>query len=131
MNPSYGITRELPETSYDEAVERLTAALQDQGFSVLTRIDMKAVMKDKLGVDLRPYLILGACSPTFAHQALAAEPGIGLLLPCNVVVAEREEGGAVVSAIDPIKVFALADRDDVSGVAEQIRAKLWAVIDNL
>ncbi len=131
MNPSYGMTRELPQTSYAEAIEKVTAALKEQGFGILTEIDVQATLKTKLDVDVPPYIILGACNPPFAHQALQAEPGIGLLLPCNVVVAERDEGGAVVSAIDPVKAFSLVDREDVAPVAEQVRQKLQAALDAL
>jgi len=90
VNPSYGITRELPDTDFDTAVQRATAALKEEGFGVLTEIDVRATLKKKLDVDFPPYLILGTCNPPFAHQALMAEPGIGLLLPCNVIVAARE-----------------------------------------
>ena len=131
MNPSYGLTRELPQTSYEEAIEKITNALKDEGFGILTEIDVKATLKKKLDVDLPPYIILGACNPPFAHQALMAEPGIGLLLPCNVVVAQRDGGGCFITVIDPVKVFSLVGRDDLGPVAQEIRTKLKAALDRL
>jgi len=131
MNPSYGITRDLPQTDYEDAIEKVTTALKDHGFGILTEIDVKATLKKKLDVDVPPYIILGACNPPFAHQALAAEPGIGLLLPCNVVVAQREGGGSTISAIDPVKAFALVERENLAPLAEQVRAKLRTALDSL
>lgn len=131
MNPSYGITRELPDTHYAQAVERVTAALKKEGFGVLTEIDVQATLKKKLDVDFPQYLILGACNPPFAHQALLAEPGIGLLLPCNVIVAARAEGGTTVSAIDPVMAFKIVNREGMEELAGQVRTSLQAVIDSL
>jgi uncharacterized protein (DUF302 family) len=131
VNPSYGITRELPDTDFDTAVQRTTAALKEEGFGVLTEIDVRATLKKKLDVDFPPYLILGTCNPPFAHQALQAEPGIGLLLPCNVIVAARKEGGTTVSAIDPIEAFKIVQREGMEELAGQVRAKLQAAIDKL
>jgi uncharacterized protein (DUF302 family) len=131
VNPSYGITRELPDTDFDTAVQRATAALKEEGFGVLTEIDVRATLKKKLDVDFPPYLILGTCNPPFAHQALQAEPGIGLLLPCNVIVAAREGGGTTVSAIDPIEAFKIVQREGMEELAGQVRAKLQAAIDKL
>ncbi len=131
MNPSYGITRELPDTDFAQAVERVTAALKKEGFGVLTEIDVQATLKKKLDVDFPQYLILGACNPPFAHQALLAEPGIGLLLPCNVIVAARAEGGTTVSAIDPVMAFKIVNREGMEELAGQVRTSLQAVIDSL
>jgi uncharacterized protein (DUF302 family) len=131
VNPSYGITRELPDTHYAQAVERVTAALKKEGFGVLTEIDVQATLKKKLDVDFPQYLILGACNPPFAHQALLAEPGIGLLLPCNVIVAARAEGGTTVSAIDPVMAFKIVNREGMEELAGQVRTSLQAVIDSL
>lgn len=131
MNPSYGITRELPDTDFDTAVQRATAALKEEGFGVLTEIDVRATLKKKLDVDFPPYLILGTCNPPFAHQALMAEPGIGLLLPCNVIVAAREGGGTTVSAIDPVEAFKIVQAEGMDDLAQEVRSRLKAAIDKL
>lgn len=128
-DPKYGITRHLA-LSYDDAIDKVKASLATQGFGVLTEIDVKATLKKKLDVDMRPYIILGACNPPIAHQALTAEPAIGLLLPCNVVVAETDDGVAV-SAIDPKAMFAVIDRPDVAPLAEAVYRKLEAALDAL
>ena len=114
INVDYGFTRTLANTKLEEARERITNALKEQGFGVLTEIDVKATLKKKIDVDFRPYVILGACNPPIAHQALQAEPGMGLLLPCNVVVAEDDDGGAVISVIKPEAMFKLVNRDDLA-----------------
>lgn len=129
--PTYGITKELPEVPYEEAVERMTEALKTEGFGVLTEIDVKATLKNKLDVDFRKYVILGACNPPLAHQALSSETLIGLLLPCNVVVAERDEGGSVVSALNPKEIFRLVGKPEVEPLAEEIAAKLQRALDQL
>lgn len=131
VNPSYGITRELPDTEFDEAVERVTAAFKEEGFGVLCEIDVRATLRKKLDVDFPPYLILGTCNPPFAHQALLAEPGIGLLLPCNVIVAARKEGGTTVSAVDPREAFKIVRNEGMDELVEQVRVKLKAAIDKL
>ena len=101
MDIEYGFTRTLKGVSYEAARQRIEAALKEEGFGVLTEIDVRTTLKTKLNVDFRNYVILGACNPTLAHQALIAEPGIGLLLPCNVVVTQDDDGNAVVSILDP------------------------------
>ena len=126
--PSYGLTRRLEGHSFGDAVAATKAALATEGFGVLTEIDVKATMKKKLDVDYRNYLILGACNPSLAHQALGAEPAIGLLLPCNVVVAEDPDGTVVVSAIDPKKMFTVVDRPDIESVASEVKQKLARAI---
>ncbi len=128
---NYSVSRELPETDYEDAVERVTALLADEGFGVLTEIDVKTTLKKKLDVDFRRYLILGACNPLLAHRALSAEPDLGVLLPCNVVVAEREGGGSVVSAMDPVAAFGLIDNPEVQPVAAEVRERLERVLDRL
>lgn len=112
---------------FDEAVERATEALKSEGFGVLTEIDVKATLKKKIDVDRRPYKILGACNPVLANQALDADPDIGLLLPCNVVVREEEDGAVTVAFMDPAAVLALVDRSDIEQLAELVRAKLEKV----
>lgn len=127
-DPAYGLTRTLPGVTYADAVPAVREALAAEGFGVLTEIDVKATMKKKLGVDLRNYVILGACNPPLAHQALTAEPAIGLLLPCNVVVTEDHEGSAIVSAIDPRAMFRIVDKEEVEPIAKDVGARLRRVL---
>ena len=125
----YGMTTRL-DLSYEEAVERTRAALQEEGFGVLTEIDVKATLKKKLDADFRKYIILGACNPSLAHRALQAELEIGLLLPCNVIVYE-DNGGAVVAAIDPLAAMSIMENPAVEEVATTAKSKLSRVIENL
>jgi uncharacterized protein (DUF302 family) len=117
----FGASVDMP---YDAAVERTRAALADEGFGVLTEIDVRATLKKKLDVDFRPYIILGACNPPLAHQALTAEPEIGLLLPCNVIVYEESEGRSVVSVMDPEAALGLTGNDAIKPLASDVRARL-------
>ena len=115
---------------FDEAVARVTEALAKEGFGVLTEIDVAATLKKKLGLDMPPYRILGACNPQFAHQAIELEPQIGALLPCNVVV--REEGGkTLVDIMDPRAVLQLVERPEIEGIATEVRKRLERVIASL
>ncbi|MBK6488363.1 MAG: DUF302 domain-containing protein [Gemmatimonadetes bacterium] len=117
-----GITVAL---AYDVAVDRTRAALQHEGFGVLTDIDIRATLKKKLEVDFRPYVILGACNPPLAHQALRAERDIGLLLPCNVIVYAGDTAGtSVIAALDPVAVMELTEREDIRAVALEVRQRL-------
>ena len=125
----YGFERRLVDTTFDQAVEKVTAALNSEGFGVLTEIDVKATLKKKLDVDFRRYVILGACNPNLAHRALGTEPQIGLLLPCNVVVQEGPEGRVVVSIADPRAMFTMVDNAAVAPVAAEAEARLRRVID--
>jgi len=119
------------ETSFAETLERVVSALKDQGFGVLTEIDVRETLKAKLNVDFRKYHILGACNPPFAYQALQAEDKIGVLLPCNVIVQETADGSVEVSAMDPTEAMAMVDNAHLKGVAEQVRARLQRVVDSL
>ncbi|HFQ13703.1 MAG TPA: DUF302 domain-containing protein [Gammaproteobacteria bacterium] len=126
----YGFTTKFAG-SYEEALERVAEELQKEGFGVLTEIDVKAVLKKKLDVDKRPYKILGACNPVLANQALTAEPDIGLLLPCNVVVREEEDGSVTVAFMDPAAVLTLVEQDGIAELAGQVKEKLERVRDAL
>lgn len=115
---------------YKKAIETVTAALKDEGFGVLTEIDVKATLKEKLDADFRKYVILGACNPDLAHQALNIELEIGLLLPCNVIVYE-DDGKSVVSISDPVSMFGVVKNPDLDRVVEEARSRLLRVIDSL
>jgi len=127
---TYHITRVL-DLPFDDAVSRVTAVLADHGFGVLTSIDVKVTLKKKLDVDFRPYMILGACNPSLAYRALQAEGKIGTMLPCNVLVEEREDGRIEVSAVDPLASMQAIDNPTLAGIAGKVRAQLASVIEQL
>lgn len=127
----YGIGMEV-ELPYEKTVARVREALSEQGFGVLTEIDVRAVLGKKLGVDFRPYVILGACNPPLAHRALTAEPEIGLLLPCNVVVyATDREDRTVVAALDPEEALALSGNPELGAVAAEVKRRLTMALEQV
>lgn len=116
---------------FDSAIEKVTAKLKEEGFGVLTEIDVKETLKKKLNVDFKKYKILGACNPPFAYQALQSEDKIGIMLPCNVVVEENYDGKVEVSAVDPIASMQAVQNEKLASVAYEVREKLKRVIDQL
>jgi uncharacterized protein (DUF302 family) len=114
--------------SYDDAVARVRELLPDEGFGVLTEIDVKATLKQKIDVDRSPYIILGACNPVLANQALQLEPELGSLLPCNVIVYVDGEGRTVVSAIDAAQMLSITGRSDLEPIAADVRERLGRVV---
>ena len=127
----YGFTTRLTGLSFDQALEKTVAALKAEGFGVLSDIDVQHAMKEKLGADMPPYRILGACNPALAHQALQAEPDIGLLLPCNVIVREESPGHIVVGFLDPQIMVKLVGKNAMQTVADQAEQRLRRVCASL
>jgi len=119
------------DQSFDETIETVTALLKEEGFGVLTEIDVKDTLKKKLDVDFKKYRILGACNPQFAHKALTAEDKIGVMLPCNVIVEEHEDGQVEVSAVDPVASMQAVENDELHPIADEVRTRLEKVIDQL
>lgn len=130
MTADYGF-RAVLNAPYEETIERATAALKEEGFGILTEIDVKATLKKKLDADFRRYVILGACNPDLAYQALQNELEIGLLLPCNVIVYETDEGQSVVSIVNPISMLGVVEKEDLRGVANEANARLTRVVKKL
>lgn len=128
MSKAYGFGKEV-NLGFDAALERTTQALQQQGFGVLTDIDVAATMKKKLNVEMPPYRILGACNPPLAHRAISADPKIGLLLPCNVVVRQDQGGKVRVEFMDPNAVLELVDKAEVTQLATEVRQRLIKVME--
>lgn len=127
---SYHISTQV-SGSYEDAVAKVRDELKEEGFGILTEIDVKQILKKKLNVDFRNYCILGACNPPFAYEALQAERNIGLMLPCNVIVQESESGTVEISAIDPIAAMRETNNPQLEKIASEIKAKLEKVISSL
>ena len=127
---SYHISK-IINSSFDDAISKVTGELKNEGFGILTEIDVKATMKKKLDVDFRNYRILGACNPPFAYKALQSEDKIGTMLPCNVIVQEHSAGKVEVSAVDPMESMKAIENEDLQGIAEEVRRKLNSVIEKL
>ncbi|MHA6644504.1 DUF302 domain-containing protein [Mesorhizobium sp. A623] len=117
--------------SFDEAVERVTTALKEAGFGIITEIDVKETFKKKLGIDFRNYRILGACNPAMAHEALEIEDKVGTMLPCNVVAQELGDGEIEIAAVDPVASMAAIENEVLRGSAQKIRDMLIGVIERL
>lgn len=130
MTTRYGFGKAV-EASFDAAIEKVTQELQKEGFGILTDIDVAATLKKKLNQDMPSYRILGACNPPLAHRALAAEPSIGLLLPCNVVVRQDNAGKVQVEFMDPNAVLDLVNKPEISRLASEVRQKLEHVMQAL
>ena len=127
---SYHFTTTL-SGDFDAAIDKVTEALKEKGFGVLTTIDVKATLKAKIGADFQPYTILGACNPGFAHKALQAENKIGTMLPCNVVVQQLPSGEIEVSAVDPLASMQAIDNADLGAIASEVQSLLKQVIEGL
>jgi uncharacterized protein (DUF302 family) len=130
MTTDYGFRATL-NIPYEEAIEKATAALKEEGFGVLTEIDVKTTLKQKINADFQRYIILGACNPNLAYQALQNELEIGLLLPCNVIVYETDEGHAVVSIVNPLAMLGVVENDALKAVADEATARLTRVVEKL
>lgn len=127
---SYYFSKTL-DVPFEKAIEKTTAALKEEGFGVLAEIDIKATLKKKLDVDFKKYQILGACNPPLAHKALSSEEHIGLMLPCNVIVQEQDNGKVEVAAVDPVASMQAVENAELGGVATDVRDLLKKVIESL
>jgi uncharacterized protein (DUF302 family) len=127
---SYYFTKVL-DVSFEEAIEKVSQGLKEEGFGILTEIDVKETFKKKLDIDFRKYRILGACNPQMAHKAITAESKIGTMLPCNVIVQETDGGKTEISAVDPVASMSAVENESLGGIAQEVRSKLKTVIDKL
>lgn len=126
---SYYFSTKMKHTSYEDAISLVTEELKKEGFGVLTQIDMKDTLKKKIDADIRPYIILGACNPQFAHQGLQVEPKLGAFLPCNVVVEELEDGQVEVSMVDPVAMVSPIKNEELHKFALEIRERVERIIE--
>ena len=127
----YALARSLPATSYDAAVDEVRRLLAEEGFGIITEIDVKETLKTKLDLDFQKYVILGACNPLLAHQALTEEPYLGVLLPCNVVVMERNDGGSTVVAFDPMAAFEVVKNSKIEPIGGEVEQALRRVLSKI
>lgn len=127
---SYYFSKVL-DNSFEEAIDKITKELKEEGFGILTEIDVKETFKNKLNVDFRKYKILGACNPKLAHQAISVENKIGTMLPCNVIVQETEDGKTEVTAVDPAASMTAVENKELEAIAQEVQSKMKAVIDRL
>ena len=127
---SYYITTTF-NGSFEDAIQKVTEELKEEGFGVLTEIDVKETLKKKLDVDFKKYKILGACNPNFAHKALSVEDKIGAMLPCNVIVEEHEDGSVEISAVDPVSSMQSVDNDKLKPIAAEVRDQLEMIISRV
>jgi len=127
----YYISTTLKNTTFKEAIEKTMAALKEEGFGVLTEIDLKATLKKKLDADFYNYTVLGACNPKMAYEALQSENKIGTMLPCNVIVQEREPGTVEISAVDPAASMMAVENDSLIDIAKEVQMKLTKVIESI
>ena len=118
-------------TSYEDAISKVTDALKEEGFGVITEIDVKATLKKKLGLDFRKYVILGACNPPYAYRTLQTDLDVGLLLPCNVIVYEMDDRKAYISAINPVSALQVIKNRELRKIAEEVSEKLKRVVDKV
>ena len=128
---SYYFSKTIKDTSFEKAIEKTTSALKDEGFGILTEIDIKSTMKEKLDEEYNNYKILGACNPPFAHKALQAESKIGTMLPCNVIVRENEDKSIEVAAVDPVASMMGVANENLAQIADEVRNKLKNAIESL
>lgn len=128
---SYYFSTTLQQTPFEEAIELATSELQKEGFGVLTQINVKETLKKKIDADFRPYIILGACNPHFAHKALQVEDKLGVLLPCNVVVEQHEDGSVEISTVDPHAMMAPVTNPQLETLAAEVREKVKKVIEGV
>jgi uncharacterized protein (DUF302 family) len=128
---SYYFNKVLKNQNFDVVIDKVTEALKNHGFGVLTEIDVKTTLKKKIDVDFRNYRILGACNPSFAHKALIAEPHIGVFLPCNVIVQENENGDIEVSAVDPLASMMSVGNESLDDIAKEVQSSMKKVIEKL
>jgi len=127
----YYHSKKLQNVSFDQAISKVTEALKEEGFGILTEIDVQATLQKKLNVDFKPYKILGACNPPFAYKALQAEDKIGTMLPCNVIVQAQPDGSVEISAVDPVASMQAVGNEKLEKIAGEVRDKLRLAIDKL